>query len=175
MEISILSYTIIKGKSLILCIIAVNLPNQPFSDLRTSAPNRSGRLILKKDTHGRQHKSPLLPSSSKGLLADFWIISQASEVSMCAVTIMSPLFVYKSGMFDFCTDELWVFHVHGKCVLWASAPAERFFPCRRRRLLPVLQNPEPAMKSGRLTKPGILGAELMVGLGALGDSLGETG
>lgn len=31
------------------------------------------------------------------------------------------------------------------------------------------------MKSGRLTKPGILGAELMVGLGALGDSLGETG
>lgn len=27
---------------------------------------------------------------------------------MCAVTIMSPLFVYKSDMFDFCTDELWI-------------------------------------------------------------------
>ena len=29
------------------------------------------------------------------------------------------------------------------------------------------------MKSGRLAKPGILGTELMVGVGALGDSLGE--
>lgn len=106
-----------KGKILILCIIVVNSPNQPFSDLRTSAPNRSGHLTLKKDAHGRQHKSLLLPSSSKCLLADFWIISQASEVTMCAVTIMSPLFVYKSGMFDFCTDELWIFHVHGECVL----------------------------------------------------------
>lgn len=27
---------------------------------------------------------------------------------MCAVTIMSPLFVYKSDMFDFCTEELWI-------------------------------------------------------------------
>lgn len=86
MEISILSYTIIKRKESDIMHMLMNLPNQPFSDLKTSAPNRSGRLILKKDTHSRHFKRHLLPSLRR-TYCEFLDISQASEVSMCAVTI----------------------------------------------------------------------------------------
>lgn len=115
-EFCILSYTIIK-RSISDVHNSTELSKYTFLDIRTSVLIRSSYLTLKKDTNGRQQKNPTLPLSLKCLLVDFWIISQASEVTMCTVTIMSPLFVYKSDMFDFCTDELWISGMFRECIL----------------------------------------------------------
>lgn len=127
-EFCILSYTYYKRKEIWFMQNSNELTKSASLDIRTSVVSRSGHLTLKTDTHGRQHKSSILPSSLKCLLVDFWIISQASEVTMCAVTIMSPLFVDKSGVFDFRTDELWISRVHRECIplslvsSWALLP-----------------------------------------------------
>lgn len=107
-ELCILSNTIMKRKISDIIHTSSKLTNSAFLVIRTSVLSRSGHLTLKKDTHVRQDMSPILPSSSKCFLVVFWRISQANEVTMCAVTIMSSLFVYKSVVFVFCTDELWI-------------------------------------------------------------------
>jgi hypothetical protein len=64
---------------------------------------------MKKDTNADQQKSSILLPSLMCSLVD---ISQASEVTRCAMTIVATLFICKSGMCGFCTDELWISSVH---------------------------------------------------------------
>lgn len=145
-EFCILSYAKMKGNISDIIHNSSKLTKSAFLDIRTSVLSRSGHLTLKKDTHGRQHTISILPSSLNCLLVVFWIISQVSEVTMCAVTIMSSLFVYKSGVFVFCADELWISSLLRECALLSLVSSWVFPGCGERRLLPASQRLQPAQQ-----------------------------